>query len=279
MAASSAAEMLQRLRSSGTGGSGSAGERKAQRQEGKLSLAGVVNLLVRLVLLHDRSIQDLEDRCSITVLLHAQALKREVVAAREKWQELNPRSKGKKGKKGAGKGKDVDDEDKEMEEIGATAALHPLGCSQRSLLLALVFEQLQKAWEHSKVPEADAVRTALKNLASLEADKLDSFIFRFKPKFRDPVDKYPWAWSVMFSQRAPAEFVEQFMICCTRAVPVPEAPASEAGATCSVRPARSRDGGLSKQLRDFLKGHSGAVREDDDEDDDEDGKKRGRQRR
>eukprot|EP00973_Karenia_brevis_P052359 7275812-Karenia_brevis.AAC.1 len=98
---------------------------------------------------------------------------------------------------------------------------------------------------------------AINAISELKAEAIDKYCFRLKPRFRDPHKdaSRPWAWCLMFSVEAEQDIIRHwFTIARSKA----------AIADVAVRPARSKDGGLSKQLRDTLKGAGVAMDEESD---------------
>jgi hypothetical protein len=236
--AANAAEMLRAMQA-GSANRTSSAAASSGAPAAALGSQQAMSIIIKLLLLHDRSIQALEDRSSITVLVWCPELKKQLVDARSVWQKGNP-------KKGPSTTRGADEE--ELPAARAPSVPHPMGCSQKSLLHSVLLAGLQKVWERSTTERAERMRSAISSLMALSAAQVDSSCFRLSPRFREPHDAKPWAWTILFAEAPEAQYVQHWY---SMAAFVPAEEGSTAVA-CAVRPARSIDGGLARQLRAVL---------------------------
>jgi len=220
----------------------------------------ILQHVVRLVLLHDRSIQSLEDRSSITILLWSQELRISVLEARDTWKAADPSQKhrSKDNKKAQEPGDDIE-VDEGAEETGLSGdkkeqwAAHPLKCSLRSCIHAVILSELRKTWTASQSSKKDQKLAAIGTLLDYPSVEVDKNAFRLKSQHREPHKDAtrPWAWTLLFADGGNVKYREAWT---TLAEFTPD-DARETKVAVAIRPAKSQDGGLSKLLREYLKGN------------------------
>jgi len=230
------------------------------------SIGELLNTVIRLLLLHDRSIQALEDRTSVSLIVRDNAVKTNIVEARKKWHAVRP----------------IRPKDGNTEAMpGREAMVHPMKCSLKSLVHAVLIVAIQAATAARTDPGADQARKCADWLATLDAATVDKYTFRLKPRHKDPHEngESPWVWSLMFAAGAPTDFIQAWLTLAqgaleqsvTGAEPPPDSIA------VAVRPSRSKDMKLAQMLRDHLAKASVNVDDMDDEEENGSGvKKRSR---
>lgn len=213
----------------------------------------LLDTVIRLLLLHDRSIQALEDRTSVSLIVRDNAVKNSIVDARSKWQAVRPT-------------RSTDDSTEATP--GREALVHPMKCSLKSLVHAILIVAIQTATAARTDPGKEHAKKCVDWLASLDAATVDKYVFRLKPRHKDPHQngKSPWVWSLMFAAVAPPDFIQAWLTLAQGALEqgfTGEEPPADSVAV-AVRPAKSKDMKLAQILRSHLSTASMKVDEDDD---------------
>lgn len=192
------------------------------------SQSSLNNAFARLLVTHDRDMQELKDLNSVVFLVYGKAEKAECARVRKQWQDLKPES-----------------------------GPHPCGFPQRTLMWATLIKMLYEAYEAMPAPEADSVedraKKAIFSLTQLPMPDAADMIFRLKPKHKDALDddKRPWAWTLMLARGAKEETVQQLVA----ALAFGKKPKS-----ITLLPQKSQDGPLVKSLTKFLQKGGGGQR-------------------
>ncbi|CAK0901540.1 unnamed protein product [Prorocentrum cordatum] len=173
---------------------GDAGMPAAQREvRAPTGLDEVVNLIGRIVIRHDRSLQMLQDLNSVSVLVFHTGPKDKVSAVRKDWRDKKP-------------------------ETGP----HPCGHSLRAMIWASLITELKTAHsahvstlkappvEQPVIDKALAQGRALEELSKQVLSDIETAFFRIQPKFEDPLPEEDpaWVWTLTLSRQAPVEFIK-----------------------------------------------------------------------
>lgn len=214
-------------------------------------LRSIIADIAKLLLIHDRDLQDHNDRTAMALLARDAEFKQQIVTIRESWQKAKP----------------------PPPEPGQAAKPHPMACSLRSLIHSAFVVNIEKKVGkmeegEAKIASVEAV-TWLKRLSTQEVEQC---VFRFKPRFYHPhADQTrSWTWMMTFAITCDPNFIKAWYTLASRL--------SVNG--IAVRPAKSQDGALAKKLRDFVKAsptaaiHDPADKDDDDEMESDEGAKR-----
>lgn len=184
----------------------------------------IVNLLARLAVAHDRSIQELFDCHCLALIVNGQDAQSQLLAARDQWRTQRPEVQGQP---------------------------HPCGSSQRVIMYAVLLLQIKAAIE--KLPAGEqktAAMSAVGKLNVLQGPDIEANVFRLKPRHDTPhaEGNRAWVWFLMFSSFANQEFKDGWRTLCAYDLKLD---------SINVAPARSQDGPITKQIVEWLGGGKG----------------------
>jgi hypothetical protein len=182
----------------------------------------ITRMLARLVVSHDRSLQELWDQNEVVVVLKAPAAVEAVRATRDAWRAQRP----------------------PRPDEGFPAAGHPSGSSQRAVVFAQLAVLIGEAVA-AMPPGAgkEPATAASRALLALDAAGIDRNAFRLKPRFDEPRDDRPWTWTMAYSVHAEVQFKEAFRVLGAFETKLEN---------LIVAPARSQDGGLTRGIVEWL---------------------------
>ncbi|CAK0804852.1 unnamed protein product [Prorocentrum cordatum] len=207
--------------SQGPGGHGGAGGSVQEFQE-------MCNLMGRMLIRHDRSIQTLQDKDSLTFLVYSLEAKAAAVKVRKDWKTAKP-----------------------------AEGPHPCGHSLRAMAWAALITEVGEAsaemmqkWPKPPQDQAkyDLARTqhaAIETLQKASLKEVEAWCFRLQPAHEEPLEQADraWVWSLMLSRTAPPEFVNPL---CTAAA------FGEKAKGVRLVLARSDDGPQCQQLQEYV---------------------------
>ena len=202
----------------------------------------IVALMAKLLVSHERQIEDLQDRCSYVFIMRDAEIKRLVLAERQKWVDAAP-------------------EDRKVP--------HPSGASRRVMVWARLIIELGKAAKKQKEKEEAAAKAAGKteetscalkwattmeaitHLESLGGDIIETAVFRLQAVHREPHtdETRPWIWKMVLSAAADPKFVTAIAHLAKFDVKIEG---------IQVAPSNTKDGPIATAIGDWLKasGHN-----------------------
>jgi hypothetical protein len=185
----------------------------------------IVRMLAQLAVTHDRKIAELADRSTMVWIVKEPEMKDAVLAAQKRWQDGVPKERG---------------------------TPHPMGCSQRTLIYALLLSEAKKRLDMPAGAPATRAGQAVQALLDLQKEVVEASVFRLKPKHKSPVLDKPWVWIMVVGVGAPPAFREALSA-------LSEFDTKFKGLV--VAPQRTEDGFITKELSKWLQQRGGPRRE------------------